>query len=298
MTKSYQMVPRVATIYNPGTAKILEDKFIVRPPFFGVLDGVSGLYDPAIGPMLFDGKSGGQKVVEIIENVFSFAKESEGLEDVVKKANVAVRDFCVSNNIPLDRADLLPGATFAFAKIGEDKVEIVQGGDCFAVWKKTNGEVGVTLNQNFSDEEEKIGILKEIIRKHGGNRDSAWKEYMPIAARFKIERVNPAEPYRSRGAGKDQEKKSVVLNGQPEGEKLWYRNALPRDELKTLLLLTDGMIEFEESRSPKKMAEIIFETYRRGGLEDMLSRIRDIEQKRPYTTHIAQAEATAVAIEF
>lgn len=281
------MALKVNTIFNPGTAKTIEDKFIAQSPFFGVLDGLSGLYDPAIGPTLFDGKSGGQKVVEIIENAFSLAKESDDLEDILKKANAAVRNFCISNNIPLDRADLLPGATFAFAKVGVDKVEIIQGGDCFAVWEKMNGEIGATPNHNFSDEEEKINILNDTIKRNNGDRNIGFKEYMPIATRLKIERVN-----------KDQEKKSVVLNGQTEGERLWYRNTFPRGELKNLLLFTDGMVEFEESRDDIELAKIVLGTYHHGGLEGMLRRIRNIERSRTTTTHIAEAEATAVGVEF
>jgi hypothetical protein len=176
---------------------------------------------------------------------------------------------------------------FVFAKIAEDKVEIIQGGDCYAVWKKTNGEISATPNQNFSDEEEKIKIFDNIVKKHHGNLNEAWAEYILISARLKIERAN-----------KNSEKRTVILNGQTGGEGNWFKMIFPRKELMTLLLLTDGMIEFGESRDTEKMSKIIFDAYSDQGLSGMLSRIRGIENRRTGVTYIKHAEATALALEF
>jgi serine/threonine protein phosphatase PrpC len=277
----------VKTLYDSGTAKILEDQLIVQPPFFGVLDGVSGLYNPTIGPELFDGKSGGQKAVEIVNEVFTKANNGDELAVVMKKANVMLRKFFRSHGVGTNRADLLPGMMFVFAKIAEDKVEIIQGGDCYAVWKKTNGEISATPNQNFSDEEEKIKIFDNIVKKHHGNLNEAWAEYILISARLKIERAN-----------KNSEKRTVILNGQTGGEGNWFKMIFPRKELMTLLLLTDGMIEFGESRDTEKMSKIIFDAYSDQGLSGMLSRIRGIENRRTGVTYIKHAEATALALEF
>ncbi|MBI3046057.1 MAG: hypothetical protein HYY86_00720 [Candidatus Harrisonbacteria bacterium] len=278
---------RVKTLYDSGTAKILEDRLVFHPPFFGVLDGVSGLYDPAVGPRLFGGKSGGQKAVEIVDEVFTQANDSDELIAVVKKANARLREFSESQGIDMNRADLLPGMAFAFVKIGEDGIQILQGGDCYAVWEKTNGEIGATSNQNILNEEECINIINNIIKKYHGDRNRAWLEYMPISAKLRIERVN-----------KNLDKKAVVLNGQSGAENSWYKTTLPLKELKTLLLFTDGMIEFAESRNADEMGKVILGAYHRQGLVGMLSRIREIESKRTHMTHIAQAEATALAIEF
>ena len=277
----------VKTLYDSGTAKILEDQLIVQPPFFGVLDGVSGLYNPTIGPELFDGKSGGQKAVEIVNEVFTKAKHSDELGWVVKRANAALRKFFKSHGISINRADLLPGMTFVTAKIAEDEVAIIQGGDCYAAWEKTNGKISATPNQNFFDEEERIKILNDIIKKHRGNQGKTWAEYMPISARPRIKRAN-----------KNINKRLIILNGQPKGGDNWYRMIFPRKDLKTLLLFTDGMIEFNESRNTEKMGKTIFSAYHRQGLPGLIYRIRKIEDERTQATHIKQAEATALALEF
>lgn len=278
---------RVKTIYDSGTAIFLEDRIIVQPPFFGVLDGVSGLYNPTTGPNFFDGKTGGQKAVDIVQEFFSRAKAGDDLSAVIKSANAKLREFSQSNGIELDRADLLPGMMFAFAKITENEVEIIQAGDSYAAWEKINGEIGVTPNQNFFDEEEKIEILNKLIEKHGGDYEKIWAEYMPISAKLRIERVNKNLP-----------KRLIALNGQLAGENYWYKIILPRRELKILLLFTDGMAKFSESRDAEAMGKAIFSAYHRQNLAGMLARIREIENMRSQPTHIKNAEATAIAVEF
>jgi hypothetical protein len=277
---------RIQTIYDSGMAKFLEDGLVVQAPFFGVMDGVSGLYDPTAGPRLFNGRSGGQKAIEIMNEAFVRSNDSDELSAVVKKVNDMLREFSGSHGIDMNRADLLSGTTFAFAKISEDKVEVIQGGDCYAVWEKISGEIVTTANQNFFDEEEKIGILNGIIEKNRGDLGKSWVEFMPISAKLRIERVNS-----------DLEKRTIVLNGQLKGEGSWNKIILPRKDLKTLILFTDGMTEFSESRDTDVMGKAIFAAYHTHGLAGMLLRIRDIENKRTQTTHIKHAEATALAIE-
>ncbi len=278
---------RIKTIFDSGTAKFIEDRVVMEPPFLGVLDGVSGLYDPSIGPQLFLGKTGGQKATQIVEEVFMLANKDDELITVVKEANTRLRNFSKSVGIDIDRADLLPGMAFAFAKIGDREVEIIQGGDSFVLWENTNGEIGLTANQNFFDDEEKVKILNDIIIKCNGDMNKAWPQYIPLSSRLRIERVN-----------KNLEKKSVVLNGQAEGESLWFKKSLKRKGLKTVILFTDGMIEFSESRDPVQISKTILDVYHRLGIDGILFRIREIESKRTTATHIKNAEATVLLIEF
>ena len=45
------------------------------------------------------------------------------------------------------RANKLAGATFAIAWLNQDYVEIVQAGDCFALFVEKDGSIGITRNQ-------------------------------------------------------------------------------------------------------------------------------------------------------
>jgi len=73
---------RVESIYDAGSASPLEDRLVIHPPFYGVLDGVSGLYYPDKGPSLFDGFSRGQQVVQLVATTFSTASPNDLLEKV------------------------------------------------------------------------------------------------------------------------------------------------------------------------------------------------------------------------
>ena len=70
---------RIHGHFDSGTATILEDSLIIAPPFFGVMDGVSGLYRPSEGPRFFDGMSGGQKVVRLVACMLALPNSLRGL---------------------------------------------------------------------------------------------------------------------------------------------------------------------------------------------------------------------------
>lgn len=278
---------RVHSHFDSGTATILEDALIIAPPFFGVLDGVSGLYHPREGPRWFDGVSGGQEIVRIVAAEFLKAQASEPLDHILRKANAAIRQFAEGAGIPLDRSDLLPGAQFVVAKVGDDAVEMTQCGDSLAVWAFSDGRVGAFLNQTYAHERSLVAILDNLREKHQGDRDRIWEEYLPISARARRERAN-------RGGDNGY----AVLNGQPQGEELWARVTLPRDELSLLLLFTDGLVTLEETNDPAAMAGLILGRYREGGWVSVFKRIRDWEDELKGMRHIDHAEATGVALEF
>ena len=159
---------RIETIYDPGTAKPLEDMLILKmtESFWGpslvagVIDGVSGLYEPSGGPQLFNGKSGGQAVCEIVNQIISNTQPSESLEDLLLAANERIELHAISQGIHLNRSDILPGAAFAIVKVDQVAVKIIQGADCFAVWLHRNGTIDATRNQVFQrllPEEYRIG---------------------------------------------------------------------------------------------------------------------------------------------
>ena len=131
---------KVKSLYDPGTAKFLEDKYVIRPPFYGVLDGVSGLYDPNIGPRFFGKLSGGLAVVKIVEKVFQKAKVSESLDKVLRHASAEIRKFVKQHRLNL-KAGQVPGADFAFCKIGKKQIEIVQAAAAMVIVLLKNGKI-------------------------------------------------------------------------------------------------------------------------------------------------------------
>lgn len=131
----------IETIYSKGTAKEIEDGLIINPPFFGVIDGTS---EPAhfIGKgFSFNGMSSGEMVRKIILETFYLAKSHESLEKVILRSNNELKNFWNNFKIPLKHSDLLGGAVFVFLKISKKKIEIVQGGDCIALWLNNSNKI-------------------------------------------------------------------------------------------------------------------------------------------------------------
>lgn len=276
---------RVESIYDAGSASILEDRLVINPPFYGVLDGVSGLYYPNKGPNLFGGFSGGQKVAQLISDTIILASPKDTLARVILAANASVRKFIDDEGIDIKRGDLLPGAEFAFAKINEKKIEIIQGGDSFAVWRAKKGRVFSTPNQNYFHEISLIESLSNILKRYEGDRTKAWKEYLPIASSIRIEQLN------QKG-----DMGYVALNGQKGIDKLWNRYVISKSEVNLLLLFTDGLVKLKETKNERKMGKDIIDLYNKGGWSAVLNKIRKLENQQGIIRHIDHAEATGVAI--
>lgn len=275
---------KIQALYDPGAAMPLEDGVILQYPFYGVLDGVSGLYDPAHGPRLFNGLSGGQAVIKIISKEFAAAEISDAIEDVLIRANKKLKEFTLKERIS-SQPDLMPGAQVAFAKISDRNIEILQLGDAFATWVMRDGKIHTTQNQNYLYENAQLGMLNKLLRKYAGDRKKTWKEYLPYSAMMRRKNANKKDGY-------------AVFNGQARVQKLWKEFSIPMREILLLLLYTDGMVTFKESKNEQKMGETVVGAYKRGGLDALLARIRRIEESAKSARHVDRAEATAVSLLF
>lgn len=266
---------KIKIIYDQGTAKEVEDGFVVNPPFFGVIDGTSAVN--------FDN---GELTTKTILETFYSAKEEELLEKVILRANRKLANLWQRRKIPLGRSDFLPGAVFVFIKIGPKKVEIIQGGDCFAVIEKKNGKIITTKNQAFKHVSEHLMTIANLMKKYR-NRQKMWQEFEPILARSRL-----------RDANRKTDKGFCVLNGQAAMKKFWQKIVVKRDQVKLMLLFTDGLIYYLESKNENLLAKKILDAYKAGGFEKILKRTRNLEDKVKFISHIDHAEATALALTF
>lgn len=286
-----KIISSVELLQDFGTAKFPEDGFIVRPPFFGVVDAVSTPY--AMGgspPKLYDGLTDGQVVRNIIVETFFDIDVSADLS-LAEALIIANRRIAEFQQFPgTTDSPRLAGASFAFAKIGKNEIEIIQGGDCFALWDSTEKrDSGITINQAYQVERARIAIFSELMRKNKGDRKKAWKDYQPIFLKAKIEEtnVNYAE-----------------LNGQEKVSRQWQRVLIPSDfETDLLLLFSDGFVPFEDTKDSWVLGKLVLSLYRIGqpvfpGLKSILNYTRAKEAERVFESHIVQAEATALAIRF
>lgn len=275
---------KIEVIYDQGTAEDLEDGLVINPPFFGVMDGTSEPNHFLGRGLSFDGMSSGEMVRKIILETVYGAGSKEPLEKILLEANEKIRNLWHKYKIPLNRSDLIGGAAFAFIKIDSKKVNIIQGGDCFALWVKNSNEIGVTKNQVYLHELEGLKVIAKLMKKHKGDRKKMWLDFYEPFCQFRLRDIN-----------KETKTGFALLNGQPSLKKYWQTIEIPVSNLKLLLLFTDGFVPFKKER--ELMKEIV-KFYKKGGLNYILKKKRELEKTTEKESYQVYAEATAIAIKF
>jgi len=277
---------KIQVLYNQGSASIQEDAIIFHPPlYFGVTDGISGVYLPNEKPRLIDGKTGGQLASHAIVKSFIDAKPGKSLENIIKEANNTIRAISEENGLSFQETEFLPCAGFVVASI-DQKINILQAGDSLAIWKMKDGSLEGTPNRTYKYEKHLLSTIAKLMKKYRGDREKMWKEFAPILIKERRKYFNT-----DKGG-------FALLNGQPEFEKFLQKFELRRDDVKLLILFTDGFVPSEYTRSVSSMAKFVADFYQKGGLQRVLRETRKIAKQNRSLTHIDYPEATAIAIEF
>ncbi len=282
---------QIEAISSQGTAERQEDGLILIPPgVFGVFDGFSAPYSDMHPPTLFDRMSGGEMVREVVLRTFYSATSHSSLRELILEANRIVGETQIARGIPIDRADLLAGASFVFVRIGSESVEIIQAGDCLAVCAYTSSEIGVTKNQVYFHEIEALRAIAELMDKHRGDRGKMWVDFVPVLSSLRQRDINQ----RSIKTG------YAALNGQPALRECWQETRVSTAGLRLLLLFSDGLVSFPETAGGRNtaMAKRLVSDYKERGLGYILRERRKQEEKDAERAYIARAEATAIAISF
>lgn len=278
-----------------------EDEVIIkeRERIFAVLDGFNAPYNYKNPTKFFKGRTGGEMVVQTIKETFLQINSVLPLENGIFFANMMVKKELEKEGLSLKNAGLIPAASFVFAKIEEDSVRFVQGGDCLAVWQFNSGEIGFTHNQAYLHVALNLQTIKEIMEGNGGNRKEMWAEFAPTLSQRRQQDINNSES----------ETGYAAINGQPSITKCWQKMEIPLKGLKTILLFSDGFIHYDETNKEKLpiFTEKLFKDYLYGRefldlsikatLERMLARKRE-EKMDSKTSHVDRDEATAIALEF
>src|SRR3990167_5556168 len=187
-------IQKIETLLDRGDSKYLENGVCVKEDghstILAVCDSFSKPYDDKNNPIvLFGGLSSG----EIVKNIFYRAIEKSHIKDsllsIVKEADNQIKEFQKRAGFPF-RSDSLAGLVFAIAKISQEKIEIIQGGDCIALWKNKNGSIEFTKNSAMKAS---LFLKKEfsnLLQKHNYNRDKARAKFTSILMKEKMENIN------------------------------------------------------------------------------------------------------------
>lgn len=275
-------------MYNQGKTRKPEDGIVFNPPrYFGVTDGISPIYTPEEGPMMFGEKTGGQLASQAVSFAFGMSSLFGGksLRASLNHANDLVRQVSQKNGLPLNKSEFLPSATFCVAKIGDQEIEIVQGGDTLAIWETRDGKIGGTPNLIFEYEQRQVSTIARLMEKNKGNRQKMWEDFRPYLAEDRRKNINAFKGF-------------SIINGQPWFKDYLQEFTLTREDVKTLIIFSDGLVPFEKTADLEKMARFILDHYKTGGLNRILEVTREIADKNKKSSHEDYAEAAGIAIEF
>lgn len=278
---------KIRILYDQGTAYAPEDRMVFQPPcYYGVVDGISGVYLPYEGPKLFDRKTSGQFAAHAVSFAFERASFGESLETVLRKANNMIREVSEKSGLSLLESEFLPSVAFAVASVTGKNITILQGGDSLAVWQKRDGTIGGTPNKVFAYEKELLCVITELMEKHKGDRKKMWEEFRPFLMTKRRVNVNTAH------GG------FALLNGQVEVERFWKKFSFSQKETVLLILFSDGLVPFEWTEDEVTLGKKVIELYQKGGLYSILAATREVAEQKKSSSHEDHAEATAIAIEF
>lgn len=303
---------RTSSLFDQGSSAAAEDGYFEKPPFFGVTDGYSEPYCYLHPHKKFRGRmSGGELISRLTEQFFAERSLDKNvlnfdLRELIVELNGLIRDEFQKNNLSLGDAGQLPAAFFAIAKVNERErvVDLVQTGDCFALWIEKDGNIGVTPNQlkNHGDERykevlslqhkiatEKYGIALEELtpEQHQEVIAEMWVQFHPILEQARLKDTNnPASPA---GFG--------ALNGQPELEKMIFYQKLPMEKLTDLILLTDGLVlpMGTRGKTEEEISQELVGLYQQGGIFKLYEEAVKIEKSTEKINYTI-GEKTAVAI--
>ncbi|HHE76868.1 MAG TPA: hypothetical protein ENL27_02725 [Candidatus Parcubacteria bacterium] len=258
------------SLYDQGTDDRQEDRAVVCNPVYGVLDGMSGMHLPGENP------TEGERAVKIVLEELS----SMGSLSRLWEANQIIRLLSKEDN-PAYK----PAVYFALGEITDDSIEIVQSGDCMVLWEMKGGKVGATPNQVFEYEKKLREIISRLMERYNGNPEKMWEAFVPILAKKRERNINTT---------------FGALNGDPRCFRFFNRFSLPLESLKTVIFITDGMVDWKKTApgEEQSLAREIISLFHQGGLEAILDKRRKEEEKEKRHSHVANAEASGVAVTF
>lgn len=218
-------------------------------------DAVSGFHSPSNPNRIFDYNgtrlTGGQVVSRILQEVFANPPDHESLGELLVIINQRIDMFLSMQGIGQDRPDDRPATDVAAARITDQTIEMIQVGDCFAAWLMNDGTICGTDNQAQTFDQ-MLGPIRQRLKEQGAN---VWDAIEPDFRRGRHLYTN-----KPRGEGG-----YSTLNGQPEASQIWDHRELPRDQVKLLLLFTDGLVRDEHIWDSPARARHLIETYQQGG---------------------------------
>jgi serine/threonine protein phosphatase PrpC len=238
-------------ILEKGSSTLNEDAVVIEKNIYGVFDGASSL-DNAIFEKY---KTGGMMASSTAGQVFS--KNHFPLMQLGRQANTAILSKMKTHQVNLRQRHTLWSTSAAVVRLGQNTLEWLQTGDAYIILVYTDDSYKVLVDQADHDYE----TLMMLKKKHS-HQDRAFKQQV------KKIRSNMNRTY-------------GVLNGEPDAVDFFNSGFLPLDDVKTILLFTDGLQIPSVIPEKKKNFKPLMALYQTLGLTGLKNHVRKLESQDP-----------------
>jgi len=268
---------KVDSLTEKGSGQINEDSYFVKPNYFGVFDGATGITKYTDS----DGNTGAFLASKTAKEVFE-NNQDKPLLSSFEEANVKIRELEINAGVDLENKACLWSTSVSVVRISDNSVEYLAIGDSpIMIIDKDN-----KLNTYFIDHDLESMILWYKMVKEGIVDKRADKRMQDQLSRTRL-RSNVTYGF---------------LNGEKKAINFVKTAIFPKEKIRHILLFTDGMlIPNERPGQPEDFNKIV-ELFEQDELENVKSYVRNMENSDPncnkYLRFKQYDDLTAIAITF
>jgi serine/threonine protein phosphatase PrpC len=246
---------QIEHILEKGNGSVNEDALVMEKNIFGVFDGATSL-DKSIFEKK---KTGGMIASSTACSVFS--KNNYPLVDLARGANRAIFDEMIFHGVDFSARERMWSTSAAVVRIKKREIEWIQTGDSFIIIIYDDNSFKVFTEKDHQDYET-LSMWKSMAEHCSAHIGEALSD--------QIKKVR-LEMNRSYG----------VLNGEKEAEHFLCSGVESLDNVKDILLFTDGLHIPETIPEKKKKFDSFIKFYLSLGLMGLKDYVRELEKEDP-----------------
>ena len=246
---------KIETIFEKGSGSLNEDNLIVDGNLFGVFDGATSL-DKTVSE---NGKTGGFLASSAARS--AFVANHFPLLELAESANQTINRRMIRHGVDLSRKKNLWSTSAAVIRIQDNNLEWIQTGDAQIIFIFHDNTYQVLVDREDHDYD--TLCLWPGIGKSGS----------PGTDKRLVDQIRKKRAEMNLTYG--------VLNGDPRAMDFLNHGRKSLDQVKAVLLFTDGLSIPVETPEKKKNFSPLVTFYQHLGLTGLKNRLRQIEARDP-----------------
>ncbi|MFO8085968.1 MAG: protein phosphatase 2C domain-containing protein [Desulfobacterales bacterium] len=246
---------KIEHVLEKGSGSVNEDTLVIEKNLFGVFDGATSIDQAILG----NSKTGGMIASSAACSVFS--KNHYPLLDLARTANREIFNKMIIHGVDFTARERLWSTSAAVVRINEGGIEWVQAGDSYII-------------VIYKDNTYKVFTEKDD---HDYETLTQWK----LMAKYCSESIREALSDQIKKVRLEMNRSYGVLNGEKEAEQFFRSGVEPLDNIKKILLFTDGLHIPEKIPEKRKNFDRFVENYLSLGLMKLKDLVRKVENEDP-----------------